>query len=126
MTDRQARVLLVEDDDSLRDTLVEVLTEEGHEVRSAPNGAIALLQLRGWDADVIVLDIMTPVMDAFEFRRRQLAQEVAAEARVLILSAGRELHRAAERIGADAWLPKPFRLVDVIETVERLADEPAA
>ncbi len=126
MTERQARVLLVEDDDSLRDTLVEVLTEEGHDVRSAPNGAIALLQLRGWDADVIVLDIMTPVMDAFEFRRRQLAQDVAAEARVLILSAGRELQRAAERIGADAWLPKPFRLVDVIETVERLADDPAA
>jgi CheY-like chemotaxis protein len=126
VTERQARVLLVEDDDSLRDTLVEVLTEEGHDVRSAPNGAIALLQLRGWDADVIVLDIMTPVMDAFEFRRRQLAQDVAAEARVLILSAGRELQRAAERIGADAWLPKPFRLVDVIETVERLADDPAA
>jgi CheY-like chemotaxis protein len=126
VTDRRARVLLVEDDDSLRDTLVEVLTEEGHELRSAPNGAIALLQLRGWDADVIILDIMTPVMDAFEFRRRQLAQEVAPEARVLILSAGRELQRAAERISADAWLPKPFRLVDVIETVERLAGDTAA
>lgn len=126
MTDHPARVLLVEDDSSLRETLAEVLADEGHEVRSAPNGAIALLQLRGWDADVIVLDIMTPVMDAFEFRRRQLADGVAADARILILSAGRELQRAADRIGADAWLPKPFRLLDVIETVERLADDPAA
>lgn len=126
MTDRPARVLLVEDDVSLRDTLVEVLADEGHEVRSAPNGAIALLQLRGWDADVIVLDIMTPVMDAFEFRRRQIIENVAADARILILSAGRELQRAADRIGADAWLPKPFRLLDVIETVERLADDSAA
>lgn len=126
MTDQPARVLLVEDDVSLRDTLAEVLADEGHEVRSAPNGAIALLQLRGWDADVIVLDIMTPVMDAFEFRRQQLAEGVAADARILILSAGRELQRAADRIGADAWLPKPFRLLDVIETVERLADDSAA
>lgn len=126
MMDRPARVLLVEDDVSLRDTLVEVLADEGHEVRSAPNGAIALLQLRGWDADVIVLDIMTPVMDAFEFRRRQIIENVAADARILILSAGRELQRAADRIGADAWLPKPFRLLDVIETVERLADDSAA
>jgi CheY-like chemotaxis protein len=126
VTDQPARVLLVEDDVSLRDALVEVLADEGHEVRSAPNGAVALLQLRGWDADVIVLDIMTPVMDAFEFRRRQLAEGVAADARILILSAGRELQRAADRIGADAWLPKPFRLLDVIETVERLADDSAA
>ena len=126
MTDHQCRVLLVEDDSSLRDTLAEVLADEGHEVRSAPNGAIALLQLRGWDADVIVLDIMTPVMDAFEFRRQQLADGVAVDARILILSAGRELQRAADRIGADAWLPKPFRLLDVIETVERLADDHAA
>jgi CheY-like chemotaxis protein len=126
MTDHRGRVLLVEDDGSLRDTLAEVLADEGHEVRSAPNGAIALLQLRGWDADVIVLDIMTPVMDAFEFRRQQLAEGVATDARILILSAGRELQRAADRIGADAWLPKPFRLLDVIETVERLADDHAA
>ena len=126
MTDHRCRVLLVEDDGSLRDTLAEVLADEGHEVRSAPNGAIALLQLRGWDADVIVLDIMTPVMDAFEFRRHQLAEGVAADARILILSAGRELQRAADRIGADAWLPKPFRLLDVIETIERLAADHAA
>ncbi len=126
MTDQPTRVLLVEDDVSLRDTLVEVLADEGHEVRSAPDGAIALQELRGWDVDVIVLDIMTPVMDAFEFRRHQLAEGVAPDARILILSAGRELQRAAERIGADAWLSKPFRLLDVIETVERLADDSAA
>ncbi len=126
MTDQPTRVLLVEDDVSLRDTLVEVLADEGHEVRSAPDGAIALQELRGWDVDVIVLDIMTPVMDAFEFRRHQLAEGVAPDARILILSAGRELQRAAERIGADAWLSKPFRLLDVIEAVERLADDSAA
>jgi CheY-like chemotaxis protein len=126
VTDQPTRVLLVEDDVSLRDTLVEVLADEGHEVRSAPDGAIALQELRGWDVDVIVLDIMTPVMDAFEFRRHQLAEGVAPDARILILSAGRELQRAAERIGADAWLSKPFRLLDVIEAVERLADDSAA
>ena len=117
---------MVEDDTTLRDTLVEVLTDEGHEVRSAPNGAMALMQLNGWVADLIVLDLMTPVMDAFEFRRRQLADGIAAEARVLVLSAARDVQRAADRIGADAWLAKPFRLTEMIEAVERLVDDPAA
>ncbi len=126
MTGRAARILMVEDDSTLRDALVEVFTDEGHEVRSAPDGANALQQLRDWDADLIVLDLMTPVMDAFEFRRRQLAGQVATRARVLVLSAMRDLDVAAERIGADAWLAKPFRLHDVIEAVERLVADPAA
>lgn len=126
MTDRAARILMVEDDAMLRDALVEVLTDEGHEVRSVENGAMALRQLDGWEADLIVLDIMTPVMDAFEFRRRQLADGVAADARILVLSAVRDLRHAADRIGADAWIAKPFRLAEVIETVERLVDDSAA
>lgn len=126
MSGRAPRVLVVEDDEILRDTLVEVMGDEGHEVRAASNGEAALELLAAWEPDLIVLDLMMPLMDAYEFRRRQRAGGLAGDARVLILSAARDLEAAADRIGADAWLAKPFRLLEVIEAVDRLVNERAA
>lgn len=126
MTSSAARILIVEDDEVLRDTLVEVMADEGHDVRSAANGHDALETLGAWTPDLIVLDLMMPHMDAYGFRRHQLDRNLAPQARILILSAARDIERAADTIGADAWIGKPFRLVEVIEAVNRLAHEPAA
>lgn len=115
-----ARVLVVEDDAVLRETLAEVMADEGHDVRSAADGHGALAAMNRWDPDVIVLDLMMPGMDAEELRRRQRTDGVASDARVLIVSAAYDLASAAERLDADAWLAKPFRLFEVIEAVERL------
>ena len=114
------RILVVEDDDSLREALVEVLGDEGHEVRSAEHGAEALATLGEWEPELLVLDIMMPVMDAFEFREHQRQRAVAPGARVLVLSAARDLGGAAERLSADAFLAKPFRLDEMLGVVERL------
>ena len=59
------RVLVVDDDPTLRETLGEVLTDDGFDVRVAWNGRDALEKLDGWDADVVILDVMMPVMRAF-------------------------------------------------------------
>ncbi len=120
-----ARILVVEDDAVLRETLFEVMADEGHEVRSAADGRGALEAMDRWDPDVIVLDLMMPGMDAEELRRRQRADHVALDARVLIVSAAYDLPSAAERIGADAWLAKPFRLFEVIDAVDRLLPDRA-
>lgn len=120
------RVLVVEDDTILRETLTEVMSDEGHEVRSAGDGQAALDVLNVWEPDVILLDLMMPRMDADEFRRRQRADALAAGARVLIVSAARDVASAAERLGADGWLVKPFRLLEVIEAVERLVPDRGA
>lgn len=126
MSEEPARVLVVEDDGILRDTLVEVIGDEGYDVRTAANGHAALEALDGWEADVIILDLMMPIMDAYEFRRRQHDAGLAADARILILSAARDLEAASDRIGADAWIAKPFRLLDVLDVVERLVRDRAA
>jgi CheY-like chemotaxis protein len=120
MTQRVARILVVEDDETLRETLTEVLADEGHDVRGAAHGYEALEHLDGWSADVIVLDLMMPRMDAFEFREHQRARPDAATTKVMVLSAARELASAADRLGADAWLAKPFNLADVIDSVAEL------
>jgi DNA-binding response OmpR family regulator len=117
------RILVVEDDESLREALLEVLGDEGHEVRVAEHGADALETLDGWEPEVLVLDLMMPVMDAFEFREHQRRRAAALGARVLVLSAARDLGGAAERLDADAYLAKPFRLDEMLTTVDRLLDD---
>jgi len=126
MTAGADRILVVEDDEVLRETLEEVMIDEGHEVRSAGNGLAALELLETWTPELIILDLMMPFMDAYEFRVRQRARDLAPDARILILSAARDLQGAADRIAADAWLPKPFRLGEVIETVDRLLQDRVA
>ena len=126
MTAGADRILVVEDDEVLRETLEEVMIDEGHEVRSAGNGLAALELLETWTPELIILDLMMPFMDAYEFRVRQRARDLAPDARILILSAARDLQGAADRIAADAWLPKPFRLSEVIETVDRLLQDRVA
>jgi CheY-like chemotaxis protein len=120
MTRRVARILVVEDDETLRETLTEVLADEGHDVRGAAHGYEALERLDEWSADLIVLDLMMPRMDAFEFREHQRHRPDAATTKVMVLSAARELETAADRLGADAWLAKPFNLADVIDSVAEL------
>ncbi len=117
------RILVVEDDESLREALLEVLGDEGHEVRAAKHGADALEALDGWEPELLVLDLMMPVMDAFEFREHQRRREAALGARVLVLSAARDLGGAADRLGADAYLAKPFRLDEMLSLVDRLLDD---
>jgi DNA-binding response OmpR family regulator len=120
---RRSRILIVEDDDTLRDTLAEVMADAGYEVRAAAHGIEALDRLGGWEADLIVLDLMMPRMDAFEFRELQRGHAAAPSTRILVLSAAREVEAAAHRLEADAWLTKPFALVEVLDTVERLVGE---
>jgi DNA-binding response OmpR family regulator len=123
---RTGRVLVVEDDELLREALAEVLTDDGHEVRTATNGAEALGELESWDAEVIVLDLMMPVMDGFAFRDEQRRRDLRADVPVLVLSAVRDLDGAADRIAAAASLAKPFRLEDVLASVSALLGARAA
>lgn len=85
---RRAPILLVEDDDALSSAMTEFLRDEGFEVVSAPNGLAALQQLgRGLQPCVIILDLMMPVMDGWQFRREQLRVDKLKDIPVVILTA---------------------------------------
>jgi CheY-like chemotaxis protein len=117
---RDARILVIEDDETLRETLAEVLIDEGHEVRAAAHGDEALDYLDGWVPDLIVLDLMMPTMDAYEFRERQRQRNAAPGAPTLVISAARDIQAAAARLEADDWIAKPFLLDEVIDAIDRL------
>jgi DNA-binding response OmpR family regulator len=118
---RRSRVLVVEDDETLRETIGDLIADDGHAVRVAVDGVDALAQSDGWQPDLVILDVMLPRMDAFEFRARQLAAG-GHPAKVLLVSAAPDLAGAAERLSADAWLPKPFSVDALVEAVNQLLE----
>src|SRR6185369_336115 len=104
------RVLVVDDDESTRALLEEVLVLGGFTVRTAADGADGLAILRDWRPDVVVLDVMMPDVDARVFRAVQFDSRAVADVPVLLLSAARpdDLREIARDLGVAAWLPKPF------------------
>ena len=100
-------VLIVEDDEDLRDMMAQMLTIEGFEAATAANGREALDYLHSTaKPSVILLDLMMPVMDGWEFRRQQKADPELAPVPVIVLSA-LDQGRAAP-VDADAFLKKPL------------------
>jgi CheY-like chemotaxis protein len=112
-----ATVLIVEDDPDTREMLTSFLQLEGFHTETASNGREALDRLSdGVEANVILLDLMMPVMDGWQFRRRQVEDARFAKIPTIVVSAaGRD--RMAQ-ISADAYLAKP---IDMDELLTRVA-----
>ncbi len=116
------RILLVEDDHALRDTLADVLADEGFEVACASNGREALEKLgRGLQPDLIVLDLVMPVMDGWAFREAQRQRPELARIPMVVLSASFPPDSPRIRaLEAEAVLTKPVgrdRLVKALRAL---------
>jgi CheY-like chemotaxis protein len=100
-------VLIVEDDEDLREMMAQLLTLEGYQTATVANGREALDYLQESERpQLILLDLMMPVMDGWEFRRQQRADPELAPVPVIVLSA---LDQArASNLEADAFLKKPL------------------
>lgn len=115
------RVLVVDDDDSIRDFVSVALSYEGYEVVSAENGEAALGAIdRGRGVAVILLDMRMPVMDGWEFAR-VYRERPGPHAPIIVLTAARDAADYAAQIQADGFLAKPFDLDALIRTVARHA-----
>jgi CheY-like chemotaxis protein len=118
-------VLLVEDDDDIRLALVEALQDEGIAVRAAANGADALDGLRqGAPPCLIVLDLMMPVMDGWQFRDKQLEDPTLASIPVVVLTADGNAKAKAAKMNAALGLAKPVRLDDLIKVIVQYCSPP--
>jgi two-component system chemotaxis response regulator CheY len=116
------RVLVVEDDDDIRDVLREVLLSEGYEVEEARDGLDALTKLQaGTRARVILLDMMMPRMDGEGFLAALRREPALADARVVVISGNAQARDRAHDLDAEACLVKPFELEDLLGVVHRLA-----
>jgi CheY-like chemotaxis protein len=118
------RVLVVDDDALIRDTLATALADEGYVVRVAADGRAALDTLEEWLPNLIVLDLMMPVMDGQAFRTAQRGLSTAAHIPVIVLSAAHNVQVRAGSLGAVAIFPKPFDLGSLLDAVARTVREP--
>lgn len=119
MTDH---ILVVEDDEDLGENVRLLLEDEGYRVDVAPNGRAALEALAHADPlpSVILLDLMMPVMNGFEFREAQLADPRIAAVPVVLMTADSHVPEKSARIGAAGALGKPFDINELIRVVKRL------
>ncbi|MDQ3870456.1 MAG: response regulator [Chloroflexota bacterium] len=111
-------VLVVEDDDSIRALLEAALSGEGYEVVAARDGRAALELASRRRPGLILLDLRLPGMDGTEFVHayRQLP---GRHAPTIVLSASPGAGEHASELGADAFIPKPFDVDEVIRLVDR-------
>lgn len=117
-TQHAHRILVVDDDESIRELITLALEDDGHEVIGAPEGETALGMIAEVQPDIILLDNRMPVMDGREFARRYQELETRTAA-LIILTAVDDPEKTAAEMGADGYLPKPFDLNDLTRVVNQ-------
>jgi CheY-like chemotaxis protein len=117
------KILLVDDDESIRSSLKEHLEEEGHVVITAADGHQAFRILRrGERPDVIVLDAMMPVMNGWDFRSAQLSEPDFAAIPVVVVSAcGLSNRTVLSQFGVADYVPKPLDTKVLLKAITRAA-----
>jgi CheY-like chemotaxis protein len=121
-----ARVLIVEDDKDIRRNVQRLLLSEGFTVDVAEHGGVAISMLQAATdlPSVIVLDLMMPVMDGFQFREEQVKIPRLASIPVVIMTADGHLIEKQTRVGAVAALKKPANVDDILSVVKRICKTP--
>ena len=114
-------VLVVEDDADVREAIAEVLSDCEYKPLHASNGAEALQHLRTAEVRpcVILLDVMMPTMDGWQFRAAQKSDPSVSDIPVVVLSAHANGSEAAAKMDAAAYLAKPVSLERLVTVVER-------
>jgi chemosensory pili system protein ChpA (sensor histidine kinase/response regulator) len=125
--DASALVLVVDDDELVRDMVAATLTRAGYRVALAADGAAAIERLRHETPDLILTDLFMPNCDGIELLRSGLLSR--ADAPVIAMSggyAGIDMLSASQALGADAAIAKPFMPRELVDLVRRTLGEQAA
>jgi len=115
------RILILEDAPDICSTMKELLEMEGIEVICASNGleAIQYLESTSPRPDLILLDLMMPVMDGYAFRAEQRKRPELASIPVVVMTAATDLHAKVKDLEAEGLLKKPFKdIATILKTIE--------
>jgi CheY-like chemotaxis protein len=112
-------VLVIEDDESTRETTARILRLEGHSVRTAADGQEAFAILEQERPSVIFCDLIMPNVDGWEFRRLQQESPTLASIPFVVVSASLAADDEAQNLAADMVLHKPVDIDDIIRCAQR-------
>jgi DNA-binding NtrC family response regulator len=119
----KSTILVVDDEEALRTVLGSELTNEGFQVQIAADGDDAIRELGKSGFDLVLLDIKMPRMNGFEVLK--YIKENHPKTKVVMLTGFADLKNAIEskKLGADDFVSKPYDLVDLLTTIERVLNE---
>jgi DNA-binding response OmpR family regulator len=114
------KILIAEDEPSLRENLQMMLEMEGFEVQLASDGQEAFEQARSAPPDLVLTDVMMPVLDGYGLIRLLRADPVTAAVPIIVLTAKAEQAdvEMGQSLGADAHLVKPYRRAELLQAVQ--------
>lgn len=117
------RILVVDDEDALRTVLTSELSGEGYDVETAADGDEAINIVQNEKFDLVLLDIKMPKVDGFEVLK--FIKEKFPAVKVIMLTGFADLKNAIEskKLGAEDFVSKPYDLVDLLTTIERVLSE---
>ena len=115
------KVLVVDDDSALRATVSDALRDDGFDVETAANGALALGMIATVRPALIILDLNMPIMDGTTFALNY--QRLGGSPAPIILLSGAATDEVASRIGAVAFLAKPVDLETLLDLARRLVHD---
>ena len=118
---RLPHLVVVDDEPSIREICVDVLSSEGYEVSTADNGREAVDLLASKPADLVLMDIMMPVLDGVTACKLLRENEQTRDIPVVIMSASHNIHSQISELQhmASAVVPKPFDFDELLNTVRR-------
>ncbi|HEY4643691.1 MAG TPA: response regulator [Bacteroidota bacterium] len=122
MADKR-KILVVDDEDALRTVLSSELVGEGYDVETAGDGDEAIKVVQTKPFDLVLLDIKMPKVDGFEVLR--FLKSKYPQIKVIMLTGFADLKNAIEskKLGAEDFISKPYDLVDLLTTIERVVSE---
>jgi len=117
------KILVVDDEDALRTVLSSELVSEGYEVGTAADGDEAINEIQKQTFDLVLLDIKMPRMNGFEVLK--YVKDKHPKTKVIMLTGFADLKNAIEskKLGAEDFVSKPYDLVDLLTTIERVMSE---
>lgn len=123
-----ARILIVDDEAALRDSLVVALRKAGHEVTPAGDGQAALTAAEKLPFDVVITDLIMPNVDGLEAIKR--FRKISEHVKIIAMSGGGRTRQFdvldfAKQFGADAAIAKPFRIAELLGIVGKVLGESA-
>lgn len=115
----QPAVMIVEDDDEIRELMAEMLADNGYTVVTARNGQEALSLLRSTPPPcILLLDLMMPVMDGWQLRAEMLADAELAKIPVVVVSGAADVQDTAASLRVERILTKPVKWPVLLSSVQ--------
>lgn len=117
--DTRKQILVIEDDKDILEVLKDLLESEGYQVVTAENGQEGLDRLNAARSlpGLILVDLMMPIMDGFQFREQQKQHPKYKHIPVVVMSADGQVEQRKERVGVRVFLKKPLDMDVVLKTI---------